>query len=52
MEDKLLSQMVNDMMQVYKRAFEEGRKAGDREGYLRGIIEVKAIVDKTFGGKK
>ena len=52
MKDDFIKNMVTDTMNIYKRAFEEGRKIGDREGYLRGIIEAKVIVDKTLGDKK
>ncbi len=47
-----IKETVDNMMCVYRTAFEEGRKVGDREGYLRGITEAKEIVDKTFGDKK
>ena len=48
MRDTFLKDMVNAQMGAYKTAFEEGRKIGFSEGYLKGISECKKIVDKTL----
>jgi len=48
MRNEFLENMVSSIMDAYKKAFEEGRKVGFQEGYLKGINECKKIADKTF----
>jgi len=52
MDKDFLKNMVTDTMNVYKTAFEEGRKSGFQEGYVAGLSEAQKIVDKTLGDKK
>ena len=52
MKDTFIKDMVNNTMNIYKKAFEEGRKIGFQKGYLKGINEWKEIVDKTLSPKK
>lgn len=49
-----LKTVVEGHMSIYKTAFEEGRKIGYNEGYIKGLKEAGAIVDKVFkkGEKK
>jgi len=52
MKDDFLKNMVDAQMMTYKTAFDEGRKIGFSEGYLKGVTECKKIVDNTLGTKQ
>jgi len=39
-----LKEMVNSTMDVYKKAFEEGRKVGFQEGYKKANDEILEII--------
>ena len=44
--NKFLKETVENVMDVYKKAFEEGRKVGYQEGVIATWKEVKKNLDK------
>jgi flagellar biosynthesis/type III secretory pathway protein FliH len=47
-----LKTVVEGHMSIYKTAFEEGRKTGYHEGYIKGLNEAQEIATKVFGKGK
>jgi len=43
-----LKDMINDTMNVYKTALEEGRKMGFLEGYKKGLKDAQEIAIKII----
>ncbi len=52
MDNDLLKDTINGTMNVYKVAYEEGKKSGYHQGFIDGLNKAKEISEKVFGKDK